>query len=273
MHDLNMSAVRQPLSAESASRLDEVEVFEQVDSTNSYLMRQPAPAPERFRIALADHQTAGRGRHYRNWQSHPGSGLCLSMAYTYESMPSSLPNLTLALGVGVARAFATLGVNGISLKWPNDIVALDGKLGGMLAEARSNSSGAVTVVAGIGINVDIQEPLDFGAEHDWAHNAVDLKSLVAKPPSRDTLAGTIIDHLHATFVGFEKLGFGGYVDEWREHDWLHGRTITVDMPERQITGIAVGVDGDGALLVDTKEGRRRVISGSIVLASVAESSS
>jgi BirA family biotin operon repressor/biotin-[acetyl-CoA-carboxylase] ligase len=269
MNDLDANVVRRPLSEKPLSRLDDLEIFEQVDSTNSYLLQQVAPDPGRFRIALADHQTAGRGRHYRHWQSPPGTGLCLSLAYTFATMPNSLPNLTLALGVGVARALASLGITEISLKWPNDIVALDGKLGGMLAETRSNSDGGVTVVAGIGLNVDLREQLDFGVEHDWAHAAVDLKSISANPPSRDKLAGAIVEHLYATIVQFEELGFDSFVDEWRQQDWLLGRVITVDMPDRQITGVAAGVDSDGALLVDTKDGQRRVISGSIVMASLA----
>ncbi len=269
MHDLDASVVRRPLSEQPLSRLDDIEIFQQVDSTNSYLLQQVPPGPGRFRIALADHQTAGRGRHYRNWQSAPGAGLCLSIAYTFASMPSSLPNLTLSLGVGVVRALASLGISEINLKWPNDIVALDGKLGGMLTETRSNSDGGVTVVAGIGLNVDLREQLDVGAESDWAHAAVDLKSISASPPSRDKLAGAIIEHLYATIVQFEELGFDSFVDEWRQYDWLLGKVITVDMPDRQITGIAAGVDSDGALLVDTQDGQRRVISGSIVMASRA----
>lgn len=271
MIDLDASAIRQQLSARPTSQMDDVEVFQQINSTNSYLLQQSAPGPGRFRIALADHQTAGRGRHYRNWQSPPGTGLCLSIAYTFASMPNSLPNLTLSLGVGVVKALSVLGIDGISLKWPNDIVALDGKLGGMLAEVRSDASGGVTVIAGIGLNVDLREQLDFGAEHDWAHKAVDLKSICTTPPPREELAGMIVEQLYATFVEFENRGFDSFVDEWRNYDWLMGRTITVDMPDRQITGVAAGIDSDGALLVNTKEGQRRVISGSIVMASLNES--
>jgi BirA family biotin operon repressor/biotin-[acetyl-CoA-carboxylase] ligase len=186
-------------------------------------------------------------------------------------MPRSLPNLTLALGVGVIRALSALGIDGISLKWPNDIVALNGKLGGMLAEVRSDTGGGATVVAGIGLNVNIREPLDFGEQGDWAHKAVDLKSLVADPPAREELAGMIVEQLYATLVEFETQGFEGFIDEWRKHDWLIGKVITVDMPDRQITGVASGIEIDGALLVDTKEGQRRVISGSIVMAGLAES--
>lgn len=265
MHDLDANVVRRPLSAASKSNLDQVEVFQSIDSTNSYLMQQPTPSPGRFRVALADHQTAGRGRHDRVWQSPPGTGLCMSVAYTFDAMPDRLPNLTLSLGVGVIGALSVLGINGISLKWPNDIVALNGKLGGMLAEVRSNTDGTVTVVAGLGVNVNFTEPLDLGPEQEWAQRAVDLKSINPEVPARDVLAGTIIEHVLATLVQFEALGFDSFVETWREHDWLFGKQITVAMTNQNITGTAAGVDDDGALLVDTKECRERVISGSIVL--------
>lgn len=265
MYDLDASVVRRPLTATSTSKLDQIEVFRNIDSTNSYLMQQPAPTAGRFRVALADHQTAGRGRHDRIWQSPPGAGLCLSIAYTFAAMPDKLPNLTLSLGVGVVHALSALGIDGISLKWPNDIVASNGKLGGMLAEVKSKSGSNVTVVAGIGLNVDLTEPLELGAEQEWAQRVVDLKSINAKPPSREILAGTFIEHLSATLVEFDELGFDRFVDKWRELDWLLGKQITVAMADRQITGTAAGVDIDGALLVDTEKSLERVISGSIIL--------
>lgn len=265
MFDLDADVVRRPLSATSKSKLDQVEVFQSIDSTNSYLMEKPTPLPGRCRVALADHQTAGRGRHDRVWQSPPGTGLCLSLAYTFAAMPDRLPNLTLSLGVGVIRALSVLGIDGISLKWPNDIVALNGKLGGMLAEVRSNTDGSVTVVAGIGLNVLFIEPLDLGSEQEWAQRAVDLKSINPEIPARDVLAGTVTEHLLATLVQFEALGFNSFVDTWREHDWLFGKQIMVASTDQKFTGTAAGVDADGALLVDTKERQERVISGSIVL--------
>lgn len=270
MIDLDASVIRRPLSAHPTSRLDGVEVLPEIDSTNSYLLQQSAPKAGRFRVAIADYQTAGRGRHNRHWQSPPGSGLCLSLAYTYAAMPDNLPALTLALGVGVINAMSGLGINCISLKWPNDIVALDGKLGGMLAEVRSDAVAGVTVVAGIGLNVDLSAQADFGTDHAWVHRAVDIKGVTADPPSREILAASLIEHLFATFVRFEGQGFGGFAEEWRRNDWLHSRVVTVDMPDGQLTGIAAGVDIDGALLVDTGQGQRRVISGSIVMAGLPE---
>jgi len=271
MSRLDVTTIQRPFTELANSKLDKLEVFSSIASTNTYLLSQPAPNCGRFRVAIADHQTSGRGRHYRRWISAPGSGLCLSFSYTFAKKIEQLPGLTLAIGVGVINALQQLDVEGVSLKWPNDIVALDGKLGGILTEVQSGKSDGVTVVTGLGLNVHVREQIDFGAEADWAHRAVDLHSITGDPPRRELLAGTIVDHLYWTFKRFEDAGFADFVDDWQQHDWLRDREITVDMPDKQVTGVAAGVDEDGALIVDSKGTRTRVISGSIVMAGLKES--
>ncbi len=190
----------------------------------------------------------------------------MSFSYTFAGVTRELAGLTLAIGVGVIHALQQLGIDGLTLKWPNDIVALDGKLGGILTEVQSGSSGNSTVVTGVGLNLDLPERIDFGAESDWAHRAVDLKSISDGPPARELIAGTMVEQLYLTFLRFEEYGLTEFMDDWRRHDWLLGREITVDLPDKQITGIAAGVGRNGSLLVDTSAGQVEVISGSIVMA-------
>lgn len=268
MSSLDANHVRPLLSVESVARLDELEGFASIASTNTYLLSQPSPEAGRFRVAVTDDQTSGRGRHQRRWLSPPGSGLCLSLAYTFSTQPEQLPVLTLALGVGIVGAMRELDVEGLSLKWPNDIIALDGKLGGVLTETKSPArpGEGVTVVAGLGLNIDLPERLDLGDESDRVLRAVDLKSMVTDYPARERIAARLIDSLAASIVAFEEHGFGIFSDDWQQHDWLNGKEITVDMPDRQISGVAAGIDADGALLVDTDNERARVISGSIAMA-------
>ncbi len=266
MRQLDAGLVLRSLGEQPATKLDELEIFASITSTNTHLLAQPPPAPGRMRVAIADHQTAGRGRHERRWLSPPGAGLYLSLAYSFDEPPGLLPALTLAIGVGIMDAMRELQIEGVDLKWPNDIVALDGKLGGVLTEAQSGPGDAVTIVTGIGLNIELHEPLEFGAESDWAQRAVDLKSVQSQYPAREIIAGTLIGSLYAAISRFASHGFDAFVDEWRCHDWLHGQTITVDTAGRQFTGVAAGVDADGALLVDVGGVRERILSGSIVMA-------
>lgn len=265
--NLDAELIRQFASGPVGERLAHIKVFSEIDSTNSYLMQRPGPEAGRLSVAVTNNQTAGRGRHGKTWQSPPGSGLCLSAAYTFQQQPENLPALTLALGLGAIDALKELGASGVELKWPNDLVALDGKLAGILTEVQQHSVGAVTVVTGIGVNVDLTSEPDFGIETDWARQVVDLKSICGVQPSHEELAGQFTMHLLRAFVDFETAGFSAMADRWSRYDWLLGRDITIDTANTQISGVGAGVADDGALLVDTPEsGIQRVISGTIVRA-------
>lgn len=264
MSSLDASRIKQHLSEQTSAKLDLLESFPSIDSTNTYLLAGVAPEPGRFRVAIAGEQTQGRGRNNRQWVSRPGAGLYLSLAYTFSAMPANLPGLTLALGAGIVKTLRSLGVGGVRLKWPNDIVAQDGKLGGILAEVHSGVASGVTVVAGIGLNLDLPDGPDAALAAGWAHAPVDMKIVATEPPAPDALAGSIVESLFTTHVGFEREGFGYFIADWRKYDWLLGRPVTVDTPGRQISGTAAGVDHDGALLVEHNGNRTRIVSGSIV---------
>lgn len=267
MISLDAGAIRGALSEDVAARLFSFEVFAEIESTNSYLMQQEAPPPGQASVALTDNQTKGRGRHGRTWQSPPGAGVCVSVGFTFSTQPANLPALTLAIGLGAIAALEGVGVCGVQLKWPNDLVAGDGKLGGILTETRSHTSGAISIVSGLGINVDLGQKPCPDVETDWAYGIADLAGIVDTLPSRDALATRLIEGLCTTFIDYEASGFEHFVGKWPNRDWLFGRELTVETPQRQITGMGAGIARDGALLVDTgAEVISRITSGSVVMA-------
>lgn len=271
MNNLDADVIRLNLGEAAAARLGLLEIFAEIDSTNSYLMQQPAPVPGEIHVALTDNQTAGRGRHGRTWQSPPGSGICLSMAHTFASPPSNLPALTLAIGLGAIETLDDLNVSAVQLKWPNDLMAMDSKLGGILTETQTQPGGAVMVVTGIGLNIDLNERLDVFLEMDEGRRAIDLKSQVAELPDWNRIAAGLVSGLSKAIVDYEARGFAAFSSQWAEHDWLFGREVTISTSGRQITGTGAGIGDDGALLVDTlSEGRQRVISGSVVMTGARE---
>ena len=148
MTRLNPDVIRDSLDETVAGRLAVFEAFDEIASTNSYLMDREAPSPGQFHVALTDNQVAGRGRHGRVWQSPAGSGLALSLAYTFAAQPANLAAITLAIGVGAIEALDRVGIGGVQLKWPNDLVADDGKLGGILTETQAQPDNAIKVVTG-----------------------------------------------------------------------------------------------------------------------------
>lgn len=266
MTRLDAGVIREAIGEALPARLAELEVFPEIASTNSHLMQRPAPAPGAVHVAATDNQTAGRGRHGRTWQSPPGSGLCLSMAYTFSVPPTNLPALTLAIGLGVIDALRELGAAGVQLKWPNDLIAAGGKLGGILTEMQSRTGATTSVVTGVGLNIDLSEHPDLGLDSRWAERIADLKGHVTELPGRNAIAASIINSLSKTFVNYEAGGFSDFVDLWPASDWLFGRKFTVDTPKRRIAGVGAGVADDGALLVETpSDGVRRVTSGSVLM--------
>ena len=263
---LDVEQIRRPIGDAPRAQLDALEVFDEIESTNTYLLNQPPPPPGRFRVALARHQTAGRGRLDRQWHSPSSSGLCLSMSYTFRHAPTSLPCVTLAIGIGIAQALERLGARGVGLKWPNDLVVRDGKLGGILTETRSSGGGVLTVVIGIGINIDLSNVGQAESIRSRIGYASDLASCVRELPSRSHISAALIEALFNSLATFEDDGFADFHAQWDRFDWLHGQRVRVEQDGGIVAGLCQGIDGDGALLLRTDGGRIRILSGSILFA-------
>lgn len=258
-------AILQALTESERAHLDGLDVFAEIESTNTYLLERPAPRPGHFCVAIAEHQTAGRGRQGKRWISPPSSGLALSLSFTFVETPACLPSLTLAAGIGIAAALQTIGVNDIGLKWPNDIVAKDGKLGGILTELQSRGGKGATVVIGVGLNVDLPRAMQIEAPAKWTTRVTDLTECVDALPSRAVLTAGMVQCLFGCLARFETDGFSAFHAAWETYDWLKGKTVTCPQPAGPVTGIAEGVDVDGALLVRTPEGRYRIVTGSVTV--------
>ena len=249
------------------SKIVSLEVFDEIASTNSYLLEKPGPRPGELCIAATTNQTAGRGRRGRTWLTPPGTGLCLSMAYTFAGATDNLAPLTLAMGLGAIKSLQDADVHGIRVKWPNDLIAEDRKLGGILTEAKTHANGSVTVVTGVGLNLDLGDGLDLRHEAKRAMPVADLSSHAEEVPAPETLASFLVNRLHAAITNFEADGFNGIAEEWARYDWLLGRKLTVDALSEQIVGIGAGIAADGALLVDVGAADlRRIKAGTIVAA-------
>lgn len=263
MSSLTAESVRETISGEARTNLDILEVFSEIESTNSYLLDQPRPLPGRYRVALAVHQTGGRGRRDRSWYSPPSSGLCMSLAFTFRRMPKNFPSLSLAIGISVAQALEQLGIRGISLKWPNDVIARGGKLGGVLSEVLPASAAGVTAVTGIGLNIDLENTDADSRITSRLGPVVDLASCCDELPSRAAIAAAVIGHLYDAMVRFETDGFPAFIEAWQRYDWLRGQSVTVETADGPAAGVVEGVDTDGALLLIAKGDRRRITSGSV----------
>lgn len=258
---LDRTALAEYASARPATQL---EVYTELESTNRHLLDGPAPDPGMLAACVAEYQSAGRGRRGRNWQAPLGMGLCVSAAWSFGETPPELAALSLAVGLAARRVLQREAGIEIRLKWPNDLVWDDRKLGGILVEFRAEAQGRCHVVAGLGINVSMPPEL-LERISDWPAGAVDLRQATdGCQPRRTVLATGLLDALRALLADYEQNGFAPYRDEWLSADYLVGRHVRVDEASQPILGTARGIDSDGALLVETAaQGRRRVISGDV----------
>lgn len=239
-----------------------IEIADCTDSTNHDLIGHFVHR----RVRVAEYQAGGRGRRGRRWISPPGCGAYFSFGFRFECGLQRLGALSLIAGVVVAEAVSGDGVP-LALKWPNDLVVGDAKLGGVLVDIRGAGEGPCEVVAGVGINLRLP------------HGETGSCSFVAPDPpwtdihaatrgkhdlDRNRLIGRVVSALDAAFAQFERDGFEPFMQRWDELDALDGRDLRISFGDGSVLeGIAAGVDRQGQLRVKCKGGVRTVNAGEV----------
>lgn len=249
-----------------AHRLD-VDALDSCASTSSLLLERTAGGAASGSVIVVDAQTAGRGRRGRVWLSAPEASLTFSLLWRFDSQ-TPLAGLSLAVGVAVARALASLGVAGVGLKWPNDILRREGgkgtgswgKLAGVLIELSSDRRGVAAV---IGVGINLAAPPDSAA---LDFPATGLAMAGAAPPERHVLLAALLSELVAVLDVFAGAGFAAFSEEWSRCHAFAGETVRVLEEQREVVlGVCRGADLDGALLVETRDGMMRCLSGDVSL--------
>lgn len=258
---LATGGVLERLQPATRARLRDGQCVPETGSTNGTLLQRPAPAAGRFDFLTAEYQNAGRGRRGRSWLAAPGGAICLSWSWCFDALAAQLGALSLAVGVAALRALSALGIEGVQLKWPNDLVTSHGKLGGILIEMRSEAAGPVHVVVGLGLNV----ALGAEARAQIGQAATDLAELMhdAQPPSREQLVAALLDHGIAAMSEFAGTGLASFQDEYRAADALAGRAVQIHGGNGPAAGTARGIDADGALKVEHDGRIHRIIAGEV----------
>lgn len=243
MELLDSSAIRAGLNDKARRLLSGLDILTEVDSTNLYLLQKASAGAPGGYACLAEQQYAGRGRRGKHWSSPFGGNIYLSLLWRFAEQPPALSGLSLAIGIAVANSLETLGVTGIGVKWPNDILWQGRKLAGILLDTAGEAAGPCHAVAGIGINVAM--PAGAAISQPW----VDLREITGRRIARNALAGKILQHLLLTLQQFQQRGLAPFLAEWDRLDLLKDKDVTVQLADRTVTGRAQGVNPQGALLV------------------------
>lgn len=241
-----------------------LEVAWLIDSTNSELLRRPAPASG-AQVLLAERQSGGRGRRGRSWESPLAANLYLSVARCFDAGLARLGGLGLVAGLAVAEALHAAGLAQVGLKWPNDLVvpAPDGglrKLGGLLVEGGGENAGPVRAVVGVGLNVRMPAQTAAGIGQPWT----DLHALAGdRLPTRNQLAAACVARLLPALALFDREGLAPFQQRYAALDVLTGRAVQVHGFHGIREGIALGIAADGALRVRMDDGEQAVHAGEV----------
>ncbi len=235
-----------------------VELHEAIGSTSDRARELLAVEGGAGTAVVAELQTDGRGRRGRTWTSPAGRNLAVSVAVRPAIAASHAWRLGLAVALAARDACRTVAP--VDLKWPNDLVAADGrKLGGLLVETVIDGERVSAATIGIGINVNwavVEMPPAISG------SATSLAELAGHPVDRGALLAALLDRLDVELTAIES--GDSPLDRYRAACRTIGSEVTVEVGSRMIDGVAAAIDDAGALVVETPSGRETVTSGEVV---------
>lgn len=232
--------------------------FVNLPSTNDAakeLARRGAPEGT---LLLAETQSAGRGRLGRTWESPPGTGIYLTLLLRPPLPPAELPKLTLIAAVAVVEAIQAATGLQTGIKWPNDIIFQGKKLGGILTEMETESDCMRHVVLGLGLN------LNTPAFPEHLRDIATSLANTGRTYSRLATIRAFLETMDNLYGRFLRLEFPALLDRWRQLTVTLGKTVTIRQGGEVLTGHALDVASDGALLLARPDGSVvKVLSGEI----------
>jgi len=230
-----------------------------IDSTNQYLLERMNEL-QSGDACIAEYQQAGRGRRGRQWFSPFGANLYMSMYWRLEQGPAAAMGLSLVIGIVIAETLQQLGAQDVRVKWPNDLYLQDRKLAGILVELTGKTGDAAQIVMGAGINLAMRGAEAAQINQGWinlqeAGIAIDRNDLVAK----------LINSLREALPLFERDGLTPFTERWKALDNFFNRPVKLLIGEREIHGIARGIDKQGGLLLEQDGEVKSWVGGEISL--------
>jgi BirA family biotin operon repressor/biotin-[acetyl-CoA-carboxylase] ligase len=238
-----------------------VHAFPNVDSTNTVAFRLAMNGAQEGEVVVVESQAAGKGRMGRRWESPPGVNIYLSIILRPPFPPNKMPLITLMTAVACAESIEE--VTGVlpSIKWPNDLLIGEKKLGGILTEADLELDRINFVVVGIGINVNMPRSAFPPSIRD---TATSLQEALGKQVSRVTLIQALFRRFELWYKRFKEDRGEEIRRRWEELSQIRGKEVSVDFMGEMVQGMALEIDADGALLVQEAGGAvKRIVAGDV----------
>lgn len=244
------------------TNIDSIVIERVVTSSNDTIKAnmQRLPLPNGYAV-FAEAQTEGRGRRGKRWFSPFGSNLYMSMYWRLDQGMAAAMGLSLALGTAVAQVIAELGIADVELKWPNDILIDGKKIAGILVELEGQALGVAHAIIGIGINLAMPSLLKNEIDQPWT----DIRSNIGTSFDRNQLAALLVSKCRACLKEYDALGLAAFVDRWQQFDKLKNKPVRVIMGDKEIHGVAEGIDETGAILINCNGTLERFHAGEVSL--------
>jgi BirA family biotin operon repressor/biotin-[acetyl-CoA-carboxylase] ligase len=233
--------------------------FDETNSTNAFMLNH-ASELESGDICVAEYQSAGRGRRGRQWLSPYGHHMYASLFWRLNLDISNASGLSLVVGCSIVKTLQELGVEGLGVKWPNDIYLEHKKLAGILIELSHHSDRQTELVIGFGINMSMSVEQGELIDQPWS----DL-SAMDNMPDKTMLVVKIHQQLKRDLVLFEQQGLDAFLQRWNDNDLFINREVTLLMAPNAVTGICRGIDKQGAILLENDQGTNAFVGGEISL--------
>lgn len=235
------------------------EVLFTVGSTNAEAMRLAQEGADRYMI-LAEHQTRGRGRRGRVWVSPLGANIYFSMLVSFQAGIAALEGLSLAVALHVVRALEMEGVNGLGVKWPNDILLGGRKLAGILLEVCGDLTGPCKVVIGLGLNIKMPKSVSVLIDQPYTDLSVHFQGR----PDRNKIIANVMRQLSLGLEEFAVSGFAPLQTYWNSLDVFRNSMVEVRAGSNVTQGRVLGVSDTGALLLETVNGLKVMAGGELM---------
>ena len=235
-----------------------------IDSTNAEAMRLLRQGESRC-VVVAEHQSRGRGRRGRSWVSPFGRNIYLSLLWPFERGVAAMEGLSLVCALAVEQALADVGVSGVQLKWPNDVLHDGRKLAGILLEVQGDFSDRCQLVIGVGVNADMTGEAAGAIDQPYS----DVKTAAGHGVDRNRLVIGLVQHLARSLERFEEQGFTPFRERWMERDHYLGKDVELHCGQQVLRGRLEGVDESGRLqLYEPETGNVRTVAGGEVFPSL-----
>lgn len=230
--------------------------FEETDSTNNQAKLAAENGAEHGTLAVAEHQSAGKGRRGRSWSSPRGTGIFMSLILKPDLRPEYASMLTLVTALSVSRALEEVTELKPMIKWPNDLVVNRKKVTGILTEMSAELEQIHYVVIGIGINANIEE-----FPEELKETATSLCIEAGRKFSRAALIAAFLKYFEEDFERFEKTSdLSLLIEEYNQRLINRGNIVRILDPAGEYTGKAIGVNEKGGLVVEREDHRIEVIT-------------